>query len=172
MAGIVVSPGEGKSVQLGGLGVEFKLLAEQTGGGFALVEHPISPRTLAAPPHRHHNEDEASYVLEGSIAVEIGNDVMRASAGTLVFKPRGIYHTFWNESTEPARILEIISPAGFEKYFEEVATLAEMGVPPDDPRRRVLASKYNVDFDRSRVMELVQKYNLAMPSAPRQADPR
>jgi quercetin dioxygenase-like cupin family protein len=145
----------------------FKLLAADTGGTFALVEHPIAPGTLAAPPHRHRDEDEASYVLEGNITVEIGDRVIHASPGTLVFKPRGIFHTFWNQTDEPARILEIISPAGFEKYFEEVSELAALQVPPSDPRRLALSEKYHVEFDRSRVMELAQKYNLVLPSTPR-----
>lgn len=167
MSGIVVLAGDGRSVQLGGLGVLFKLMGADTGGTFAVVEHPIAPGTLAAPPHRHQNEDEASYVLEGNIAVEIGDRVVYASPGTLVFKPRGIFHTFWNEDEIPARVLEIISPAGFEKYFEEVAVLAQLGVLPDDSRRQALADKYHVEFDRSRVMEIAQKHHLALPSTPR-----
>ena len=167
MPGIVVSPGEGRVVQLGGLGVVFKMLSDQTGGNFAVIEHPIAPGTLAAPPHRHQNEDEASYVLDGMVTIEIGERVIYASPGTLVFKPRGVFHTFWNQTESPARILEIISPAGFEKYFEEVAELAALHVPPDDPRRVALSEKYHVEFDRVRVMEIAQKYNLALPSTPR-----
>ncbi len=167
MSGIVVLPGDGKAVQLGGLGVVFKLLSADTGGSFAVVEHPIAPGTLAAPPHRHQNEDEASYVLEGMVTIEIGERVIYATPGTLVFKPRGVFHTFWNQTEVPARILEIISPAGFEKYFEEVAVLAELHAPPDDPRRAALTEKYHVEFDRVRVMEIAQKYNLALPSTPR-----
>jgi quercetin dioxygenase-like cupin family protein len=167
MPGIVVLAGEGKSVRLGGLGVIFKLMSAETGGGFAIVEHPLEPGTLAAPPHRHQNEDEASYVLEGRITFEIGDRVIHAPAGSLVFKPRGIFHTFWNASDERARVLEIISPGGFEKYFEEVSALAELGVPPDDIRRRELSEKYHVEYDRSRVMEIAQKYNLILPSTPR-----
>jgi glyoxylate utilization-related uncharacterized protein len=132
-----------------------------------VVEHPLAPGTLAAPPHRHQNEDEASYVLEGTITFEIGDRVIHASAGSLVFKPRGVFHTFWNGTDERARLLEIISPGGFEKYFEEVSELAQLGVPPDDSRRRELAEKYHVEFDRSRVMEIAQKYNLILPSTPR-----
>jgi mannose-6-phosphate isomerase-like protein (cupin superfamily) len=100
------------SVHLGGLGVVFKLFSTDTGGAFALVEHPIEPGALEAPPHLHHNEDEASYVLEGQITVQIGERVIHASPGTLVLKPKGIFHTFWNAGTKPARILEIIAPAG------------------------------------------------------------
>ncbi len=167
MSGIVVLPGDGKAIQLGGLGVAFKLLSADTGGSFAIVEHPIAPGTLAAPPQRHQNEDEASYVLEGMVTIEIGERVIYATPGTLVFKPRGVFHTFWNQTEVPARILEIISPAGFEKYYEEVAVLAEQHVPPDDPRRAALTEKYHVEFDRVRVMEIAQKYNLALPSTPR-----
>ena len=167
MFDIVILPGEGKSVRLGGLGVVYKLFGAQTGSSFALVEHPIEPHTLAAPLHLHHNEDEYSYVLEGEVTVLVGERVIQATPGTLIAKPRGIFHTFLNAGTVPARILEIIAPAGFEGYFEEVAELAATGVPPDDTRRILLAQKYNVEFDRSRIMELVQKYNLKLPSAPR-----
>jgi mannose-6-phosphate isomerase-like protein (cupin superfamily) len=167
MSDLVILPGEGKSVRLGGLGVVYKLFGAETSGSFALVEHPIEPHTLAAPLHLHHNEDEYSYVLEGAVTVLVGERVIQATPGTLIAKPRGIFHTFLNAGTVPARILEIIAPAGFEGYFEEVAELAATGVPPDDARRILLAQKYNVEFDRSRIMELVQKYNLKLPSAPR-----
>ncbi len=167
MSDIVVLPGDGSSVQLGGFGIAFKLLAQNTGGAFALLEHPIAAGTLSAPPHRHQNEDEASYVLEGNVTFEIGGRIIRAAPGTLVFKPRGVFHTFWNETELPAKVLEIISPAGFEKYYEEIAVLAEQNVPPEDPRREALSQKYHVEFDRGRVMEIAQKYNLALPSTPR-----
>jgi mannose-6-phosphate isomerase-like protein (cupin superfamily) len=167
MSDIVILPGAGKTVHLGGLGVVYKLSGAETGGSFALVEHPLEPGTLAAPPHLHHNEDEYSYVLEGEVTVLVGERVIQATPGTLIAKPRGIFHTFLNASTVAARVLEIIAPAGLERYFEEVAELAAAGVPPDDSRRMMLAQKYNVEFDRSRIMELVQKYNLKLPSAPR-----
>ncbi len=167
MSDIVVLPGEGSSVQLGGFAVVFKLLAQNTGGAFALLEHPIASGTLSAPPHRHQDEDEISYVLEGNVTFEVGGRIIRAAPGTLVFKPRGVFHTFWNETELPAKVLEIISPAGFEKYYEEIAVLAELNVPPDDPRRQALSQKYHVEFDRARVMDIAQKYNLALPSTPR-----
>jgi quercetin dioxygenase-like cupin family protein len=169
MSAVVLSPGEGKSVSLGpgSIGVVFKLYAADTGGSFALVEHPVEPGSLA-PPHRHHNEDEYTYVLEGEITVEIGEQVIRATPGMLVCKPRGIFHAFWNEGTTPARILEIISPAGFEKFFEEAAELASAGVGDVD-RRLALAQKYGLEFDMSRVPELVQKYRLKWGGGPTQA---
>src|SRR5919205_403714 len=113
----IVGPRDGRSVDLASIGVRFMLGAEETAGGaFSLVEHPIAPRTLAAPLHRHGREDEYSYVLEGRIGALLGDEVLVAEAGDLLFKPRNQWHTFWNAGDEPARILEIIAPAGFEQF--------------------------------------------------------
>ena len=90
-----LGPSDGKSVYFTGLGVRFMIDAE-TGGGFSLVEHPIDPRTLAAPMHRHANEDEYSCVVEGRVGVQLGDEVLEAGPGDLVFKPRGQWHAFWN----------------------------------------------------------------------------
>ena len=97
--------------------------AEETGGGFSLVEHPIPPRTLVAPVHKHSKEDEYSFVLEGRMGALLGDDTVFADAGDFVFKPRDQWHTFWNAGDEPCRILEIICPGGFEHYFDEFAEL-------------------------------------------------
>ena len=95
----------------------------EAGERFSLVEHPMSPRALAAPLHRHTREDEYSYVLEGRMGALLGDDVVEAGPGDLVFKPRNQWHTFWNAGDEPCRILEIISPAGFEQFFRELVDL-------------------------------------------------
>src|SRR5215813_7050871 len=128
----VLGPAEGKSGQLGGFGVRFMVDGAMSGGGFSLVEHPMAPHALAAPLHRHTNEDEYSYVLEGRLGALLGDEVVYGEPGDLIFKPRGEWHTFWNAGDEPARILEIISPGGFEAYFAEMAELLA-GVP--DPAK-------------------------------------
>ncbi|HVO41162.1 MAG TPA: cupin domain-containing protein [Aggregatilineales bacterium] len=163
MSALVVLPGEGKAVQIGvrGLGVVFKLFGTDTGGAFAVVEHPLAPGILGGPSHVHHREDEASYVLEGEIMVKVGDRLIRAPAGTLVYKPRGIPHTFWNQGSAPARILEIISPAGFEQYFEELADLFASG-SPDALQLKALAQKYDLELDLSSVPELSQKYQVSL----------
>ncbi len=85
---LVVGPGEGKSVTLGALGVDFKIWGHETGGRFAIVEHPIQARCLV-PPHTHSMEDELSYVLEGRVGVRVGDDVAEAGPGTYIYKPCG-----------------------------------------------------------------------------------
>jgi quercetin dioxygenase-like cupin family protein len=125
---------------LGSMGVRFMVAGEETSGGFALVEHPIPPRALAAPLHRHTHEDEYSFVLDGRVGALLGDEVVYGETGDLIFKPRGPWHTFWNDGAQSRpRILELISPAGFERYFEEMADLLEQGGPPDpSPSRRSL----------------------------------
>jgi hypothetical protein len=93
--------------------------------------------------HRHVREDEYSYVFEGRVGAMLGDQVVEAGPGSLIFKPRQQWHTFWNAGESPARILEIISPAGFERYFAELVALggsrvasASPEVLPDDIRSR------------------------------------
>ena len=106
----VVGPADGKSGSLGMIGVRFMVDGDETEGRFSLVEHPMPPRALAAPLHRHLREDEYSFVLEGRVGALLGDEVVIASPGDLLFKPRNQWHTFWNAGDEPARILEIIAP--------------------------------------------------------------
>jgi quercetin dioxygenase-like cupin family protein len=152
---LVVKPGEGRSVWLGGMGVVFKVSGADTGGRFAVVEHPIEPGRLVLP-HVHLREDECSYVLEGTIGARVGDQELTAGPGSYVFKPRGLMHTFWNAGPGPARLLEVISPAGFEAYFDE---LAEAG---DPGRRQELAAKYAVTYSSDWVAELTSRYNLKL----------
>src|ERR1700694_887664 len=107
----IVGPRDGKTGSLGGVGVRFMVDGSESGGGFSLVEHPLEPRALAAPMHRHSREDEYSYILEGRVGADLGGEIVVGEVGDLIFKPRGQWHTFWNAGDEPARLLEIISAA-------------------------------------------------------------
>jgi quercetin dioxygenase-like cupin family protein len=154
----VLGPGDGKTVDLGSLGVRFMIRSEESGGRFSLVEHPIPPRTLAAPLHRHTNEDEYSYVLEGRMGAQLGDQVVHAAEGDLVFKPRDQWHTFWNAGDGPCRILEIISPGGFERLFEEAAEPRE-ATAAETP----LEVRYGIEFDFESVGHLCEEYGLTFP---------
>ena len=158
----VLGPGDGDAVGFGGLGARFMVRGEESGGGFALVEHPIDPHTLAAPLHRHANEDEYSYILHGRVGVQLGDDTLEAGPGDLVFKPRGQWHAFWNPGDEPARLLEIISPAGFERYFAEIAP----HLPPnrDEPHFQALAgiqSRYGLEMDPESIGPLCERHGMS-----------
>jgi quercetin dioxygenase-like cupin family protein len=158
----VLAPGEGRAVQMGGLGVRYMLEGAETAGGFALVEHPIAPRALAAPLHRHTNEDEYTFVLEGEVGVQIGDEITVGRPGDLVLKPRGISHAFWNPADTPARALEIISPPAFASYFEEVAPLLPPNHegPPDVAALEAVRAKYGLEMDMSSRPELIEREGL------------
>ncbi|HVF77533.1 MAG TPA: cupin domain-containing protein [Solirubrobacteraceae bacterium] len=147
----LIGPGDGERVDLATLGVRFMIWAAESGGGFSLVEHPIPPRGLCAPLHRHTHEDEYSYVLEGRMGAQLGRDVVFAEVGDLVFKPRGQWHTFWNAGDEPCRILEIISPGGFEEFFAE---LGRGAAPPD------AGALFGLEFDLESIPRLCEEHNL------------
>jgi mannose-6-phosphate isomerase-like protein (cupin superfamily) len=161
----VLGPADGKAGFLGSIGVRFMVDGESTGGGFSLVEHPMSARALAAPLHRHHREDEYSYVIEGRMGALLGDDVLEAGPGDLVFKPRNEWHTFWNAGDEPCRILEIIAPAGFDRFFSELVDLG--GVTATDPVvLGALCQRYELEMDPGSVPGLVERFGLRFPAEP------
>jgi mannose-6-phosphate isomerase-like protein (cupin superfamily) len=161
----VLGPAEGKAGFLGSIGVRFMLDGASTGGGFSLVEHPMSARALAAPLHRHLREDEYSFVLEGRMGALLGDDVLEAGPGELVLKPRGEWHTFWNAGEAPCRILEIIAPAGFEGFFAELVDLG--GVAQADPATLGnLCERYALEMDPESVPGLIERFGVRFPAEP------
>jgi hypothetical protein len=119
----------------------------------------MSPRALAAPLHVHTREDEYSFVLAGRMGALLGDDVVEAGPGDLVFKPRDQWHTFWNAGEEPCRILEIIAPAGFEQFFQE---LSDMGgaIEADPDELTALGERYGVSFQLDSVPGLLERFGL------------
>ena len=134
------------------------------GSDVSVVEHPIAPRTLAGPSHVHRNEDEYSYVLEGEVGFEIGDEVRTARAGELVAKPRGVPHAFWNATDEPARVLKLIVPGGFEQYFAELGALIPPALPaPDIEGLARLQERYGLEMDFSSIERLSREHGLGSP---------
>jgi len=121
----------------------------------------MSPHSLAAPLHRHNREDEYTFVLEGRVGALLGDDVLVAEPGDLVFKPGGEWHTFWNAGDEPARILEIIAPAGFEDFFRELDGLGgAIKAAPED--LAALNERYGLDMQPETVPELLERFGLVI----------
>ncbi|HEX6584098.1 MAG TPA: cupin domain-containing protein [Thermoleophilaceae bacterium] len=145
----------------GPFGVELIVKSEDTDGRFGLVEHPIAPRALAGPMHVHEREDEYSYVLEGEVGFQVGDEVFTAEPGQLVAKPRGIWHGFWNPGDQPARVLELISPGGFENYFSELAPLLQPERDFEGMAR--VQEKYGLEMDFSSIERLSREHGLGRP---------
>ena len=156
---IVTPADEGLDGFLGSIGVRFLIDGDEAAERFSLVEHPMSPRALAAPIHRHTREDEYSFVLEGRMGALLGDEVVEAGPGDLVHKPRNQWHTFWNAGDEPCRILEIISPAGFERFFRELSDMG--GVVNASPEVLLqLTEKYGLEMQPETVPGLLERFGL------------
>jgi mannose-6-phosphate isomerase-like protein (cupin superfamily) len=137
----------------------FLISGPETGGRFAAVEHLLPPRALAAPLHRHRNEDEYSFILEGTVGALLGGEEVFGTAGAVIFKPRDQWHTFWNAGDTPARILEIISPGGFEQAFRD---LDELGGELSPEAVSVIGQRYSVDIDFNGTGPLAERHGLSM----------
>ena len=155
---VVVTAETTRSFDFGGLGVEWKIDAAASGGRFSVVHHPLAPRALAAPLHRHQREDEYSLVLAGTLGALLGDHVVTAGPGTWVHKPRHQWHTFWNAGDAPCLLVEVISPGGFEDYFREVA--AAWG---DLARFAEINQRYELEMDFASVPGLCERFGLVFP---------
>lgn len=145
-------------VQIGGFGTAF-LATDQA---YALIQHTLGAGLIGAPPHRHHREDELSYVLEGTLTVWREGVVTEAAPGTLIKKPRGEWHTFWNSGDVTVRFLEIISPPMFANYFRELATIIPKSGPPDPGKVMALAGRYELEFDFAALRQLTEEHGLRL----------
>ncbi|HEX7826413.1 MAG TPA: cupin domain-containing protein [Mycobacterium sp.] len=156
---------EGKSLFLGTVGVRHILDAAEAEGRFSVLEHPMPPRALAAALHRHNDEDEYSWIIEGSVGALLGDEVIYGGPGDFIFKPRGQWHTFWNAGDQPARVLEMISPAGFEQFFDELSDLGGVGEIPTEVLD-ALCAKYSLEMDVDSVPELCKRFDVKFPGEP------
>lgn len=158
----VVRPGEGRTGDLVGIGVVFKLWGNDTNGAVSVVEHPFAVGALV-PPHLHTREDEYSIVTEGEIGFRSGDREVVLGAGGYITKPRGELHAMWNAGKTPARMIEIISPAGFENFFRDIADLAAAGAPAFEDVAKVAAA-YGLEFGQPSWLEdVVNRYGLTPP---------
>jgi len=159
LAGALVTSGAGRTLMDGPLGAVLMAGARDTGGAASFVVHPVAPRTLGSPVHTHTREDEWTFVLDGEVGVQVGADVYRAGPGDLVLKPREVPHAFWNPTDAPARILEVITPGGFETYFEELGRILAEPVP-DLALLGELAARHAVRMDPASVPRLMAEHGL------------
>src|SRR5438067_5661976 len=157
----VVVPNNGREGFLGSIGVRFLIDGSETAERFSLVEHQMSPRALAAPLHLHTREDEYSFVLQGRMGALLGDEAIEAGPGDLIFKPRNQWHTFWNAGDEPCRILEIISPAGFERFFQELVDMGGVtGATPEALGE--LCARYELEMDPDSIPGLLERFDLVV----------
>jgi quercetin dioxygenase-like cupin family protein len=158
-APVVVLPDEGEAVPA--LGMTHKVWSDWYAGGLSILEGVIQPGSLI-PPHTHANEDECTFVLEGELGFDVGGTVAVVGPGSFAIKPRGIPHAFWNAGGEPARVLEIHSPGGFDHYYDELARLLTAPLTDEDRGRAMaeMQARYGLVAHWDRIPEYVARYEV------------
>jgi len=151
VAPIALAAGEGEALWFLGTLLTLKSTAESTGGTVAVTEN-LAPRGAGSPLHVHHNEDEWFYVIEGELTFWVGGEVIDAPAGSFVYGPRGIPHTFL-VSSETARFLLVTVPGGFSEFVRGLAQPADAVVipapatePPDVAAMSRAAAEYGIEI--------------------------
>ena len=151
-----------RTVALFAVEFAFRLEAANTDGRAAVLEVTIPPRTLVKP-HQHSEEDEFSLVLSGRVGARIGDATYEeVIAGSSIVKPRDIPHAMWNVTDEPARILEIVIPAGLEEYFMELAPILHQHGPEWTQRFDQLAKQYGLTILDDWTNELEARYQVTL----------
>ena len=146
---VFLGPGQGKKITALGNYVVSKVTGDDTDGALWVMEYTVGPGFAGPPLHLHRTMREIFCVLEGTITFRIGNDTVEAPPGTFVAVAAGTPHAFSNHRTEPAKYLGVVSPGGFERYFDELpALVAEHGYPPPPDVMKRLAEKYDIELVR------------------------
>lgn len=127
-----------------GIPMVIRIHGRDTGGGVSVVESLDLPGG-GPPPHIHHNEDETFQILEGEYEWTVGGETFVATKGTMIFAPRGVPHTYRYLGTAPGRLMCVITPSGFEGFFEEIAAMTQEQ-QQDIPKVMEIGRSYGVEF--------------------------
>jgi quercetin dioxygenase-like cupin family protein len=153
--GRVVQP---KEAQFSSPFSNYKLLGAQTSGVILSHIGSLSPGTLIGP-HTHSREDEITYVVEGELTIELGEEILSAPAGSVVWRPRGQRHAIWNSTGEPAHFFEVVTPAeSFEAFTHDVTRLVATGKIRD--QLLDVGHAHGIEFDLRHTSELIGRFNL------------
>jgi quercetin dioxygenase-like cupin family protein len=144
MSFIFGEPGDGHVVDVAGARHTITLSGQQTGGEFSTDVIILSPQWAGPPPHVHRGHDETFIVLAGRVAYQLGETHITGTVGSTLYVPKGVRHAFANPHDEPARLLNLFTPAGYENFFGELAALVESAQgQPSLPAIQDLFAKYD-----------------------------
>jgi quercetin dioxygenase-like cupin family protein len=159
---IVVEAGGGRRMPAPfGYELISKIHADQTSGGFSIVELVYPPGNFT-PPHRHEKTDEVAYILEGVLGVMVAEEEFQARPGSFAIRPKGVPHALWNNTAQPVRLLDMYTPAGMEAWFEELTRLASPNPPATREQIFEAGRRFDTIFMPELAPPLVQKYNLKL----------
>ena len=160
---VLIAPGEGARLPL--IDMVHKVTAGRSGGSLTVEEWGLPPGMMI-PPHTHAREDECNFVLKGELTCDVGGEIVVAPVGSYVLKPRNVPHALCNAGTEPVWVVEILTPGGFECYFEEYERIAlklasgEIGEEEHRKARAELGERYGVIWHDERIPEARARFGI------------
>ncbi len=140
---IIRMPGQGKEVSLSGHPMAFLVTGDDT-RHTSMFDWTIPPH-FSTGLHVHRVQEETFYVLEGECEWQVGDQRVRATAGTYLFLPPGVPHNIANATDKPTRVLMTVSPPGHEHYFEELADTLARGGAAVPAKIAELRARYDTD---------------------------
>ena len=152
---------DGEWLAVGGLEVSFRVSGRDTDGAYSVSEYRVDPGRLI-PPHTHSREREVSYVVEGDLGLRVGADEFVVPSGSFAVKPPDVPHALWNPGQHVVRVIEVISPPGFETYFQELAEFYTAGTLPDPGLVASLRERYGLTANPEWIPELKSKHQLRL----------
>ena len=146
MNAIVLQSGEGRKIAMGPVRITVLEDGSSTRGTMAVAEFTFPPHSPSPFPHVHHAHEEGFYVLEGELEFKVGEETIRAGAGSFVMVPIGVPHTFSNPGNHPARFLNTFTPPKYISYFEEMSELVAKSGPPTPEQGRAIMARYDTEI--------------------------
>ncbi len=151
----IIQPGAGRPIA--GMGAWAIVPSRAFDGRLFIFEGTLEPGAFI-PPHTHTHEDEVTGVLSGELTVDLGGQLSTATAGAFVIKPRGVHHSMWNHTDEPARVFEIHTPGKLEPYYDALGELFTAADLDDNERETAIAevhAAYGIVYHPELVPEVV-----------------
>jgi quercetin dioxygenase-like cupin family protein len=145
-----------------GFGVRVVVPSIATGGALSVIEHALDPGFVPMPLHTHAREIETTYVLGGTLTVQVGDSVRTLGPGGSLVKPAGVRHGFWNQSDERVRFLELATPGGIEEFYREIAVHIPLASRPNVDEVIATASRYGLDFETETLLDLIERYGVQL----------
>lgn len=142
--GIVLGSGQGRQVPVGPDTLTFKGAGEED--RYSIVEYQAAAGAPGPPPHIHHGNEEAFYILEGEVDFRLEGETARLRPGGFVLVPRGALHTFVNAGIGPARWIGVFAPGHYERLVEELGALLPQDGPPDADAVAALFARYDTEI--------------------------
>ncbi|MBC7570385.1 MAG: cupin domain-containing protein [Spirosoma sp.] len=157
---VLIQPEEGEKAISDSTSYTRKILKQHTGGAFSSLDTVLKNGYLGAPPHLHQELDELMYVIDGTVTVMVGDDIVEVKSGAWHLRPRKIMHCFWNTCGKDAHVIDMFLPGGFEDYLFELNAIYKKFGKIDPAEVEKFIHKYDIELHFELLEPILKKYQL------------